>query len=67
MPNKNSGLQAICPVCKVAEKSVTNRAIQRHKRREAFPVYPAGAENGAHVACATESRSKNGLSTRVVS
>ena len=33
MPNKNSALRAVCPVCKVREKSVTNRAIERHKRR----------------------------------
>lgn len=31
MPNKNSLLQAVCPACKVAEKSVTKRAIEWQK------------------------------------
>jgi len=66
MLNKNSLLQAICPARKVAEKSVTKRAIEWQKRRLAVSIPASCVKSGAHDACTTESRIKKGLSTRVV-
>ncbi|BEU79524.1 hypothetical protein EAG21025_28370 [Enterobacter asburiae] len=66
MLNKNSLLQAVCPARKVAEKSVTKRAIERQKRRLAVSIPSSWAKSGAYDECTTESRIKKGLSTRVV-